>query len=244
MGARDLDRALHVLFSDNHLLVVAKPAGVPIVPDSSGDESLFDQARRWVEVTFDKPGRAFLGVVHRLDRPVSGVVVFGRTSKGAARLSAQFAETGVQKTYWGIMGRAPEEQEGTLKHWLHKDREANRVRVVAEGTPDAREAVTRWRQRALDGGRALIEFSPATGRSHQLRVAAATLGSPLLGDLKYGAADPLPDRSIALHAQSLGFEHPTRKEPMRFATPPPDLEVWNLSLCNEARRLGDVIEGE
>jgi 23S rRNA pseudouridine1911/1915/1917 synthase len=115
---------------------------------------------------------------------------------------------------------------------------------VAEGTPDAREAVTRWRQLALDGERALIEFSPATGRSHQLRVAAATLGSPLLGDLKYGAADPLPDRSIALHAQALGFEHPTRKEPMRFATPPPDLEVWDLPLCNEARRLGDVIEGE
>ena len=244
MGARESDRALHVLYSDNHLLVVAKPAGIPIVPDSSGDESLFDQARRWVEVTFDKPGRAFLGVVHRLDRPVSGVVVFARTSKGAARLSTQFAETGVQKTYWGIMGRAPEEQEGTLKHWLHKDRDANRVHIVAADTPDAREAVTRWRQLAVDGGRALIEFSPATGRSHQLRVAAATLGSPLLGDLKYGAAEPLPDRSIALHARALGFEHPTRKEPMSFATPPPDLEVWNLPLCIEARRLGDVIEGE
>jgi 23S rRNA pseudouridine1911/1915/1917 synthase len=243
MGARDPDRGLHVLYSDNHLLVVAKPAGVPIVPDSSGDESLLDQARRWVELTFEKPGRAFLGVVHRLDRPVSGVVVFGRTSKGAARLSAQFAGTGVQKIYWGIMGRAPQGQEGILKQWLHKDRAANRVHVVGQETPDAREAVTRWRQLALDGERALVEFRPATGRSHQLRVAAATLGSPLLGDLKYGAGTPLPDRSIALHAQSLGFEHPTREQSLRFATPPPELEAWNLPLCQEARQAGDTVEG-
>ncbi len=243
MKVGESDSDLHVLFSDNHLLVVAKPAGVPIVPDSSGDESLLDIARHWVEVTFEKPGRAFLGVVHRLDRPVSGVVVFARTSKGAARLSSQFAGLDVHKTYWGIMGRAPRGHSGTVTQWLRKDRKANRVHVVAQGGADAREAVTHWRQLDLDGARALIEFKPVTGRSHQLRLAAKTLGAPLLGDLRYGAGNALPDRSIALHAQCLEFNHPTRGEGMRFSTPPPDSDVWSLPICCESRKVGDTVEG-
>ncbi len=235
-----MPQPLHVLYSDNHLLVVAKPAGLPIVPDRSGDESLLDLSRRWVEETFHKRGRAFLGVVHRLDRPVSGVVVFARTSKAAARLSAQFAARQAHKTYWGLCTRGSSADSGTLRQFLRKDRSANRVHVVSAGAEDAREALTEWRQLEQQGGRTLFEFRPRTGRSHQLRLAALTLAGPLLGDLRYGARTPLIDKSIGLHAYSLALEHPTKKVSVVFATPPPELDVWDMPTCRQARECGDV----
>ncbi len=234
---------MEVLHADNHLLVVAKPAGLPVVPDASGDESLLDRARAWVEREYGKPGRAFLGVVHRLDRPVSGVVVLARTSKAARRLSEAFRERAVEKVYWGVARDEPREPAGELEQLLWKDRAGNRVRVVAGERPGARLARTRWRvlARAGEGAarRVLLELVPETGRPHPLRVAAATLGGPLLGDTKYGAAarspgraDParpaLPDGSIALHARSLAFPHPVRDETLRFACEPPALEVWRF----------------
>jgi 23S rRNA pseudouridine1911/1915/1917 synthase len=234
--------ALHVLHCDNHVLAVCKPAGLPTVPDASADESLLDRARRWVEVEYAKPGRAFLGVVHRLDRPVSGVVVFARTSKAAARLTASFRAREVAKTYWGVAARAPAAPGvpgapgapgGVLEQWLVKDRAQNRVRALAPGAPGARLAVTRWRVLAVEregaGRRVLLELVPATGRAHQLRVAAASLGAPLLGDLKYGAAAALPDKSVALHARELILAHPTRADELRLACEPPPSPVWRFS---------------
>jgi 23S rRNA pseudouridine1911/1915/1917 synthase len=218
---------LEVLHADNHLLAVAKPAGVPVVPDSSGDESLLEQAKGWVKREHAKPGRVFLGVVHRLDRPVSGVVLFARTSKAAARLSEQFRCGRATKLYLALTEGAVQSEEGTLEQWLLKDEHANRVRVVTPRQPGARLARTGWRvlERSADG--CLLELAPATGRPHQLRVAAAQgLGRPLLGDLKYGASRPLPDRSIALHAWRLEVDHPTRDERVALACPPPRKPWW------------------
>lgn len=221
---------LTILHADNHLLALAKPAGMPTVPDASGDESLLERAKAWVKQAKAKPGAVYLGVVHRLDRPVSGVVVFARTSKAAARLTAAFRGHTVAKTYRGVGAGEPRESEGTLEHWLLKDAERNRVRVVPGERPGARLARTHWRvlARADPGGarRVLLEFRPETGRPHQLRVAAATLGCPLLGDLKYGAECALPDRSVALHALELALPHPTLGTLLRLRCEPPRVEVW------------------
>lgn len=223
---------LRVLYADNHLLAVEKPAGLPSVPDASRDESLLDRARAWVKREKEKPGAVYLGVVQRLDRPVSGVLVFARTSKAAARLTEAFRSHAVEKIYWAVGAGAPAEAEGLLEQWLWKDHERNLVRAVASERAGAQQARTRWRVLALSGAgrarRVLFEFRPETGRSHQLRVAAATLGCPLLGDLKYGAASALPGKSIALHARALELPHPTRPERVRIACEPPELELWSF----------------
>jgi 23S rRNA pseudouridine1911/1915/1917 synthase len=226
-----MSAALEVLLCDNHLLAVAKPAGTPCVPDASGDESLLERAREWVRTSFEKPGRAWLGVVHRLDRPVTGIVLFARTSKAAARLSAALREGLFEKRYLGVgQGElAGDAHEGLLEQWLVKDPSTNLVRAVGGPRPGARLARTRWRVEARERKRTLLALEPETGRPHQLRVAAAALGAPLLGDLKYGATEPLPDRSIALHAARLVFPHPTRGERIELSLPPPAEPWWGIA---------------
>ena len=218
---------VEVLRCDNHCLFVAKPAGLPTVPDDSGDESLLDLAREWVRREFSKPGNVFLGVVHRLDRPVSGVVLFARTSKAADRLTRRFAAREARKRYLGVGLGRPRTPAGSVELWLAKDRSRNVVRAVAPGTAGAKRAVTHWRSVAERGGHTLLELRPETGRSHQLRVTAAELGCPLVGDLKYGAREPLDDgRAIALHAERLTVVHPTRDEELVVCLPPPRSAVW------------------
>lgn len=237
--------ALDVVHVDNHLLVVNKPAGLPIVPDDSGDESLLDRARTWVEVEFSKPGRAFLGVVHRLDRPVSGVVCFARTSKAAARLTDAFKARRVHKTYLGIAaGRpdvdgSPAVDAGEVVQWIAKDPRTGSIRAARRAFDGAREARSRWWALGdfrCDGrASSLLALEPITGRSHQLRLAARSLGCPLLGDLRHGADAALPDRSVALHAWRLGLDHPTRKEPLVFERLPPTSSWWRQAL-DDGRR--------
>jgi 23S rRNA pseudouridine1911/1915/1917 synthase len=224
--------ALEVLLCDNHLLVVAKPSGLPSVPDESGDESLLERAKAWVKERYRKPGAVFLGVVQRLDRPVSGVLVFARTSKAAARLAEELREHRAEKLYWAVGEGEPAADSGELVQWLWKDEERNRVHVCGKARAGAREARTRWRVLLRAGGRTLYELRPASGRPHQLRVAAATLGTPLCGDLKYGARAALEDQSIALHARALSFEHPTSGERVSCTAGLPALAVWD-----PARRL-------
>lgn len=218
---------LDVLYADNHLLVVAKPACVPTAPDSSGDASLLELAKAWVKREHAKPGAVYLGLVHRLDRPVSGVVCFARTSKAASRLSESFRARRVQKLYLGVVAGEPSAPRAVLEQWLVKDEATNRVRVAREGAPGAQRAVTRIRLLRSAAGESLVALEPETGRPHQLRLACAALGAPLLGDLKYGAREPLPDQSIALHASALELEHPTRRELERFEAPAPDRPWWN-----------------
>lgn len=223
---------LDVLFLDNHLVVVNKPAGVPTVPDESQDVSLFDAVREHVERVFAKPGRAFIGVVHRLDRPVSGVVCFARTSKAAARLSADFKEHRAQKTYLAVADGVPRASAGEVVQWIAKDERTGRVTATRDERPGAKRAHTRWRVAATGvyEGRdvALLELEPTTGRSHQLRLAAQSLGTPLLGDLKHGARAALPDRSVALHAARLVVDHPTLRTLTVFEAPPPDAAWWRV----------------
>ncbi|MBC8328228.1 MAG: RluA family pseudouridine synthase [Planctomycetes bacterium] len=213
------------LLLDNHLLAVAKPAGIPVQEDASGDESLQQQWQGWLKRELDKPGKVFLAIVHRLDRPVSGVTLFARTTKAASRLSDAWRRGDVQKTYWAVGELAPTAPSlpgfGVREEWLLKDRDRNQVRVVPPDTPGARFARTRWRILGRDGRRVAFELEPLTGRSHQLRLACAGLGAPLLGDLKYGAPVPLPDRSIALHARALDFPHPTLDERIQVLAPAP-----------------------
>jgi 23S rRNA pseudouridine1911/1915/1917 synthase len=235
--AADRQPPLDVLHRDEHLLAVAKPAGLPTVPDESGDASLFDRVRAGLPRVGGAP--AFVGVVHRLDRPVSGVVVLALDSATAAGLSAQLRAHRATKTYWGVGEGIPREPEGQLTQWLLKDGAANLVRSVAEGRAGAKRAVTRWRVLTTLGERALLELTPETGRSHQLRVAAARLGCPLVGDVKYGASRLLKDRSIGLHARRLVVRHPVSGAPLDLTCALPDVPLWNLGRRHLADR-GDA----
>ena len=219
------------LYLDNHLLALHKPAGQPTVPDASGDLSLLDAAREWIGATFHKPGHVYLGVVQRLDRPVSGVVVFARTSKAASRLAAQFREGSTEKRYLAIgEAHGPHAPvagaRGVLRQWLRKDRARNVLAASPRPATGHLEAVTAWEVLARVDDELLLALKPETGRPHQLRVGAASLGVPLLGDLKYGASRPLPDRSVALHAVAIRIEHPTRHEPVEIRAALPETPWW------------------
>ncbi len=208
---------LAVLYEDNHLLALDKPAGMPVVPDISGDPALLDLAKAYLKEKYQKPGDVFLGVVHRLDRPVSGVVLFARTSKAAARLSESWRNVDVAKEYvgWSELRspRAEAAGAGEVVQWLVKDEKTNVSRAVPEAAAAAlggKRAVTLWKVRRANDRGTIMDLEPRTGRSHQLRMACAALGLPLAGDLKYGAEKPLPDARIGLHAARLVVPHPTK----------------------------------
>jgi 23S rRNA pseudouridine1911/1915/1917 synthase len=212
------DEELRVLYEDNHCLAVYKPAGLLTIGDRSGDVSLVDLARDDLRKRFHKPGNVFVGVVHRLDRPVAGVVLLARTSKAAARLAEQFREGRVEKVYEALVEGHVVGKEGTLIDRLVKDRQTNVVRRAAKSTADARECLLTFRRLKTFGDTTLLEIKPRTGRSHQIRVQLAASGHPILGDRKYGAKRPFPD-GIALRAVRLTFEHPVRKVPVTVEAP-------------------------
>ncbi|MGQ0635705.1 MAG: RluA family pseudouridine synthase [Planctomycetaceae bacterium] len=203
--------SLSVLYEDNHCLAVMKPARLLTAGDETGDPTLLDLARDYVRHKYHKPGRVFLGLVHRLDRPVSGVVLFARTSKAAARLSEQFRKGTVRKVYQAVVEGAVAEGSGELCDWLVKAPQANLVRRVAAGTPEARHSRLLFRRLRTGRGLTLLEMEPQTGRSHQIRVQLAARGHPIYGDRKYGSRHSLGG-AIALHAAELTFAHPVRKE--------------------------------
>jgi 23S rRNA pseudouridine1911/1915/1917 synthase len=213
--------SLEVLHEDNHLLIVRKPPGVPSQPDASGAPSLWDLACAHRVRTEGKPGAAYVGLVHRLDRNVGGVVALARTSKAAARLSEQFRQGTVRKTYRAaVIGAAalpPGEQ--TWVDWLRKHADTNLVAAGPE-RPDSKRAETIAVPQAWNRGAGLLLLHPRTGRPHQLRVQCATRGMPIMGDRKYGSQRPF-DGMLALHALALEFQHPTRGETLRVACPPP-----------------------
>lgn len=217
-----------IIYEDNHLLVLSKPACLLTVPDSTGDPSLLEWAKAYIKEVKAKPGDCFLGVVHRIDRPVSGLVCLAKTSKAASRLSAQMRAHTIRKTYLALTRGIPGGQGGVLEHMLKKDRARNLVQVFPKDfrDPSARPARTSWKVIEERDGVYLLELVPETGRPHQLRAQCAWMRCPLLGDIKYGAEEPLPDGSIALHAFKLELEHPTKKERMVFEVQPPDVEIW------------------
>lgn len=214
-----------VLYEDNHCLVVDKPAGALVQADRTGDPTLVDAVRDDLRQRLGKPGNVFLAPVHRLDRPVSGVLLLARTSKAATRLAAQFRAGTVEKTYMALVEQAPEAAEGTLEDLLVKDAASNRVRVAQAGEPGARAARLGYRLVSRHPSATLLEVRLETGRSHQIRVQFASRGCPIVGDLRYGSQRAL-GAMIALHASRLVFQHPTRGENIEVRAPlPPEWDA-------------------
>lgn len=212
-----------VFYEDNHLLVVYKPSGLLIQGDRTGDTCLLELARQYIKVRYKKPGNVFLGLVHRLDRPVAGVVVFARTSKAAARLSEQFRTGGAEKQYLAVVQGIVTDPAGECID--HLERRGPSSRIASSPAPASRQARLRYRRldTRSDSGtqESLVEIDLETGRHHQIRVQFAHRGFPVLGDLRYGAAVPLPQKQLALFARKLSFDHPTQKQRMTFCTPLP-----------------------
>jgi len=219
------DSELQVLYEDNHCLVLAKPAGLLMAGDVTGDDTLLDRGKRYIREKYSKPGNVYLGVVHRLDRPVSGIALFARTSKAASRISAQFREGQVRKVYhaW-VVGRPPAESE-MLVDYLVKDADRNVSRTAVANASGAREARLEYRVLRTETDRSLLEIRPQTGRPHQIRVQLASRGWPILGDVKYGGPQCTNRRAIALHAQSLTLKHPTQSEELSVSLDLPG--VWS-----------------
>jgi 23S rRNA pseudouridine1911/1915/1917 synthase len=214
---------LEVLYEDNHCLAIWKPSGALTTHFDGTEETLDRAVKQYLKDKYQKPGNVFLGVVHRLDRLVSGVLLFARTSKAAARLSEQFREGTVEKLYWAVVEGELESAAGTLEDWLWKDRERGRVEVVEPQTPHSRQALLHYQRKAVYEDLTWLEVRPQTGRTHQLRVQLAHHGFPIYGDAKYGSIHTF-NKSIALHARSLTFLHPVRYEPITLVAEPPP--VW------------------
>lgn len=218
---------LEVLYEDNHLLVINKPAGVLVQGDITGDVPLVEVAKEYIGKKYNKPGAVFLGVVHRLDRPVSGVVVFARTSKALERMNKQFREKQTQKTYWALVNNKPKQAEGTLVHWLVKDEKKNKTTAYKNEHPEGARSELSYKLLRERSGYFLLEITPVTGRPHQIRVQLASMGCPIIGDVKYGSKIPSPDGSIALHANQLQFLHPVKNDPISISARRPQNDWWN-----------------
>jgi 23S rRNA pseudouridine1911/1915/1917 synthase len=217
---------IDILLEDNHCLALNKPAGLLSQGDSTGDPSVLDLARDYLKTTYAKPGNVFVGLVHRLDRPTSGVVLVARTSKGASRLSEQFRDGLIEKTYLAIAEGSWTDESGEWEDWLIKDESTNVVTTASPNTARAQRASVAYRVLERHRGTIVIELRPTTGRGHQLRVQLASRGLPIVGDRKYGAASKLltlkGQPRIALHARSLQFKHPTRPEHLTVEAPLPE----------------------
>ena len=223
-----------VLYEDNHLIIVNKQAGEIVQGDKTGDTPLSDIVKDWLKEKHNKPGNVYLGVVHRLDRPVSGVVLFAKTSKALPRLNKMFAEHDkVSKTYWAIVQNRPQASKGTLTHWLTRQEKNNTARAYDREVPGAKKAVLDYELIASGDRYHLLEIHLHTGRHHQIRCQLANMGCPIKGDLKYGAPRSNPDGSISLHARNLTLEHPVSHETISVTAPVPDDRLW-LVLSSEA----------
>lgn len=219
-------RPFQVLFEDNHLLIVNKSAGVLVQGDATGDVPLAELGKEYIKEKYGKPGAVFLGVVHRLDRPVSGVVVLARTSKALERMNALFREKETKKTYWALVRNKPRNDEDVLIHWLMKDEKKNKTTAFTRETNDAQRSELSYRVVGHAVGYWLLEVNPITGRPHQIRVQLSSMGCAIKGDLKYGDSEANEDGSICLHARALEFIHPVKKEKLVCRAPLPDTDIW------------------
>ena len=226
---------MEVIYEDNHIIIVNKKSGEIVQGDKTGDRPLSDIVKDYIKEKYAKPGAVFLGVVHRLDRPVSGLVVFARTSKALSRLNKMFAEGEVHKTYWAIVRREGVRSEGvrsegdgwqTLEHWLVRNEKQNKSYAYDHEKPNAKKAVLKYRVLSHSDNYSLLEVQLLTGRHHQIRCQLAAMGCPIKGDLKYGAPRSNPDGSISLLSRRVEFVHPVSKETIIAEAPLPDDNLW------------------
>jgi 23S rRNA pseudouridine1911/1915/1917 synthase len=222
------ENGFSVVYEDNHLLVVNKASGILVQGDATGDIPLVERCKEYIKTKYRKPGAVFMGVVHRIDRPVSGIVVLARTSKALERMNALFREKETKKTYWAVVKNKPAQEEGRLVHWLQKDEKKNKTTAFTKETVGASRSELTYKTISYRNGFYLLEITPITGRPHQIRVQLASLHSPIRGDVKYGYPEPNEDGSICLHAHHLEFIHPVKKESVYFEAPLPDTGYWKL----------------
>ena len=225
-----------VLYEDNHIIAVSKTCHEIVQGDKTGDTPLSEMVKAYIKEKYQKPGEVFLGVTHRLDRPTTGVVLFARTSKALTRLNAMFqSHEQIRKTYWAIVERTENGKVKTengeaikLEHYLWRNEKQNKSFIVKQGTKDAKRAVLSYRAIAQSDRYTLLEVNLETGRHHQIRCQLSAIGSPIKGDLKYGAKRSNPDGGIALHARRIEFIHPVSKQPISITAPVPEDTLWKL----------------
>ena len=218
---------MKVVYEDNHIIIVNKCSGEIVQGDKTGDKPLSDTVKEYIKQKYNKPGNVFLGVVHRLDRPVSGLVVFAKTSKALSRLNDMFRTGDVHKTYWAIVKRRDIAMEGTLTDWLTRNERQNKSYAHEREVPGAKKAVLKYKVRAVADNYMLIEVTLLTGRHHQIRCQLSHMGCPIKGDLKYGAPRSNPDGSISLLSRRVEFVHPVSKENIVAYADVPDDRLWH-----------------
>lgn len=216
-----------VIYEDNHIIVVNKTASEIVQGDKTGDTPLSETVKQYLKDKYQKPGNVFIGVTHRLDRPVSGLVIFAKTSKALSRLNEMFKNSEVKKTYWAIVKDCPPETEGTLVHYLVRNEKQNKSYAYDREKPGAKKAVLHYKLIGHSDNYYLLEVDLQTGRHHQIRCQLAKMGCPIKGDLKYGFPRSNPDGSICLHARRVSFVHPVSKMPIDLEAPLPDGNLWN-----------------
>lgn len=216
-----------VIYEDNHIIIVNKASSEIVQGDKTGDTPLSETVKQYLKEKYQKPGNVFIGVTHRLDRPVSGLVVFAKTSKALPRLNEMFKLGTVKKTYWAIVKNAPKEMEGELVHYLVRNEKQNKSYAYDKEVPNSKKAILDYRVIGRSENYYLLEVDLKTGRHHQIRCQLAKMGCPIKGDLKYGFTRSNPDGSICLHARTVRFEHPVSKEEIVVEAPVPNDNLWN-----------------
>jgi 23S rRNA pseudouridine1911/1915/1917 synthase len=223
-----------VLYEDNHLIIMNKEPGEIVQADKSGDPCMMDRVKEYIKVKYGKPGAVYLGLVHRIDRPVSGAVIFARTSKALERMNQLVKERQIVKTYWALVEERPNLENGTLIHFIKKNEKQNKSYIHDHEVKESKRAELSYKVIGASKHYTLLEVNLMTGRHHQIRAQLSHIGCPIRGDLKYGAARSNDNGSIHLHARKLEFQHPVSKEMLRITAPLPNDNLWNLFADVEA----------
>lgn len=217
---------MHILYEDNHIIVVSKTSGEIVQGDKTGDKTLCDSVKEYIKEKYAKPGNVFLGIAHRLDRPVSGIVIFAKTSKALSRLNNMFRDGEVHKLYWAITQNMPQKEEDTLTHWIVRNEKQNKSYAYDREKPGSKKAMLHYKVISSTDNYTLLAVNLMTGRHHQIRCQLSAIGCPIKGDLKYGSRRSNNDGSISLHARKVEFVHPVSKQPMCIEAPVPDDRLW------------------